>query len=97
MLYCDRIDVSEGIDVNKASVFRECLICRYWYSLDKKFTFQKTVCNCCHDVLMSTDIKSIAILDIHGVDYRCIIVGITESETLKLIRKADLNKESGSL
>ena len=29
MLYCDRIDVSEGIDVNKSS--KECIICCCWY------------------------------------------------------------------
>ena len=31
MLYFDRIDVSEGIDVNKISVSRECDIFHYWY------------------------------------------------------------------
>ena len=29
MLYYDRIDVSEGIDVNKTSASKECDICRY--------------------------------------------------------------------
>ena len=31
MLYFDRIDVSEGIDVNKTSASKECDICHYWY------------------------------------------------------------------
>ena len=31
MLYFDRIDVSEGIDVNKISVSRECDIFHDWY------------------------------------------------------------------
>ena len=31
MLYFDRIDVSEGIDVNKTSESKECNICHYWY------------------------------------------------------------------
>ena len=31
MLYIDRIDVSEGIDVNKTSASKECDICHYWY------------------------------------------------------------------
>ena len=30
MLYCDRIDVSEGIDVNKTSALKECDVCHYW-------------------------------------------------------------------
>ena len=29
MLYFDRIDVSEGIDVNKISESKECNICHY--------------------------------------------------------------------
>ena len=40
MLYYDRIDVSESIDVNKTSESEECDICHYWYFLDKGFNFQ---------------------------------------------------------
>ena len=32
-LYFDRIDVFEGIDVNKTSVSKECDIGHYWYFL----------------------------------------------------------------
>ena len=39
MLYYDRIDASEWIDVNKTSGSRECNICRYWCFLDKGFNF----------------------------------------------------------
>ena len=35
MLYYDRIDVFEGIDVNKTSKSKECDICHYWYFLNK--------------------------------------------------------------
>ena len=31
MTYHDRIDVSEGIDVNNTSELKECDICNYWY------------------------------------------------------------------
>ena len=34
MLYFDRIDVSEGTDVNKTSASKECDICHYWYFLN---------------------------------------------------------------
>ena len=33
MLYFDRIDVSEGIHVEKTSASKECDICHYWYFL----------------------------------------------------------------
>ena len=35
MLHLDRIDVSEGIDVNKTSTSKECDICHYWFFLKK--------------------------------------------------------------
>ena len=74
MLCYDRIHVSEGIDINKISTPKECIICHHWYFLDKGFRFQPTVSKDCHDVVMvSIDISSIAILNIRGVDYCCII------------------------
>ena len=30
MLYFDRSDLSEGINVNKTSASKECDICHYW-------------------------------------------------------------------
>ena len=63
MLYYDRIDVSEGIDVNKTSESKECDIYQYWYFLDKGFKFQRDVCNSWHNVLMiSTNLSDIAIV-----------------------------------
>ena len=80
-----RVDVFEGINVNKTSTSKECIICHYCYFLDEEFTFQPTACNDCHDVLMMfIDINSIVILSIHVVDFCCIIVGITKSEATNL-------------
>ena len=31
MLYYDRIDISEGIDLTKSSKSREYMICHYWF------------------------------------------------------------------
>ena len=69
MLYFDRIDVSEGIDINKISVSQECDISHYWYFLNYSFTFQPNVCNRCYDLLMmSTNFIDVAILNIKGSD-----------------------------
>ena len=48
MLYFDRINVSEGIGVNKTSTSNKCDICHYWYLLNKDYKFQLNVCNRCH-------------------------------------------------
>ena len=45
VLYYDRIDLSEAIDVDKISAPKERIICHYRYFLDKRFKFQPNVCN----------------------------------------------------
>ena len=40
MLEYDRVDILEGIDVNKSYNSKECSICHYWYFLDKNFSYQ---------------------------------------------------------
>ena len=52
MLYYDRTEVSNKIDVNKASASKEYDVCHYWYFLNISFKFQPNVCNRCHDLLM---------------------------------------------
>ena len=70
MLYYDRIDISEGIDVIKTSSSKECDICHYCYFLNYSFKFKTNVCNRCHDLLVMTmNPSDIAILNIKGSDY----------------------------
>ena len=89
MLYFDRIDVSEGIDVDKTNVSKECDICHYWYFLNYSFKFQPNVCNRRHDLLtMSMSLNDIAILNIRGSDYRCIISLISKNEAINLMQNA---------
>ena len=52
MLYYDRIDVSEGIDINKRNESKKFDICHCWHFLNKGFEFQPNVCNRCHDLLI---------------------------------------------
>ena len=71
MLYYDAIDISEGIDVGKASASEKCNISHYWYLLDKAFKFQVNVCYGCHGVLiMPINPSNIAILILRTVFYR---------------------------
>ena len=46
-----KIDVSEGIDTNKTSASKECMLCRYWYFKDVGFKFDPHVWNEDKDVL----------------------------------------------
>ena len=98
MLYYDRIEVSEGIDVNKTSASKECDICHYWYFLNYSFKFQPNVYNRCHDLLMmSINLSNIAILNIKGSDYHCVISLISKNEAIKLMQNVDLTEKTGTL
>ena len=46
---------------------------------------------------MSKNLSDIAILNIHGTDYCCIIIEISKSEAMNLIQNIDLIKKSGTL
>ena len=86
MLCNIRIDVSEGIDINKTSASKECDVSHYWHFLDKGFKFQPNVWNGCHDVfIMSMKLSDIAILNISSADYHYIITGIKKSEVINLM------------
>ena len=38
MLVYERIDISDGIDVNKSDKSKEYMLFHYWYFLDKSFS-----------------------------------------------------------
>ena len=97
MLYFDRIDVSEGIDVNKTNKLKECDICYYWYFLNKGFKFQPNLCNRCHDLLIIMNLSDTSILNIESADYCCIISRITKSEAINFMQNTNLSKTNRTL
>ena len=63
MLQYEKIDASEGIDVNKTSLSKECELCHYWIFKDIGFKFEPHVSNGYHDLLtMAYGLENIAIL-----------------------------------
>ena len=91
MLQYDGIDVSEGIDINKTSASKECMLCHFSYFKDVVYKFQPCVCNGCHAVLMMTyELKNIAILNAKVVDYRCILWGISKNDVVNRLNNSVL-------
>ena len=79
MLQYEKIDVSEGIDVNKTSASKECELCHYWFFKDVGFTFEEHVCNGCHDLLTTAySLENIAMLSTKEATFRCILWGISK-------------------
>ena len=50
MIQYERIDVSEGVDLNKSKNSKECKFCHYWYFKDISFEYEQCVCDGCHDL-----------------------------------------------
>ena len=76
MLEYDRIDFSEGIDVNKTNASKECNICPHWYFLDKGFKFELQVCNGCHDLMQKArNFNDVTIAFVEGSVYTEFIFG----------------------
>ena len=75
MVQYQKIDVSEGIDVNKTSASKECKLCHYWFFEDVGFKLEKHVFNGCHDLLATAySLKNIAILNAKGTTFRCTLM-----------------------
>ena len=77
MLQYEKIDVSEGIDVNKRSSSKESMLSHYWFFKDVRLKFEEHVCNGCHDLL------TIAIFIAKGASFRCILWGISRNKALR--------------
>ena len=62
--------------------------------MDNRFKFQPYICNGCHDVLiMSMNLDDIAILNINGADYRCVIAGTSKTEVINLMQNIDFSEK----
>ena len=84
MLQYEKIDVSEGIHVNKTSASKECELCHYCFFKDIGFKFEEHVCNGCHNLLrMAYSLKNITIVSAKGATFRCLLMGISKNEALK--------------
>ena len=85
MLRYQKIDVSEGIDINKTSASKECEFCQYSFFEDIGFKFEEHVCNKCHDILaIAHSLKYIAILSANG----CILMSISKNKALKRLNNS---------
>ena len=64
MLEYDRIDISEGIDINKSEeTSRRCSLCKLYYFLDKNFSYGPFLCNGCYDMsLKAVSKQNLAII-----------------------------------
>ena len=81
MLEYDKTDISEGIDVNKSNKSKECMLCHYWYFLDKNFSYGPFLCHGCYNINQkSNNLKNIAIVCVKESVYRIYFLCMSKRE-----------------
>ena len=95
MLYCNRIDVSEGIDVDKTNESSKCIILNYFYFRKVNFRFQPKVCDGCHDLMQKVmSFNDVAILYIKRNDYGIHFGYLSKEEAINIMNNSDLKEKS---
>ena len=96
MLEYNRIDISEGIDINKTNLSKECDIFHYWYFRDIGFKYEPYLCSGCHD-LMQKAINNIAIVYVRGSAYRINFWYMSKDDTINIMTGPNLVDKRGVL
>ena len=98
MLEYDRIDISEGIDVDATNKSKECMLCHYWYFLDKNFSYEPYLCDGCYNIVQkSINFKNISIINVIKRAYRIYFLGMSKHETKTLMNNPNLSDKRGIL
>ena len=97
MLEYERIDISEGIDVNKTNLSKECVICHYWYFKDIRFKNEPYPCNGCHDLMQKAMGFNIAIIYIKENAYRIHFWYMSKDDAINTMTGSNLVDKRGVL
>ena len=98
MVEYERICISEGIDVNKTNLSKECDLCHYWYFKDIDFKYQPYLCNRCHDLMQKAmSFNNIAILYINGSAYRIHFWYTSKDDAINIMTGSNLIDKRGVL
>ena len=98
MLEYERIDISEGIDVNKTNSSKECDICHYWYFKDIGFKYEPYLCNGCHDLMQKViSFTYVAVVYVKGSAYRIHFWYMSKNDAISIMNNSNLDDKKGVL
>ena len=98
MLEYNRIDISEGIDIKKCKeTSRECSLCKFYYFLDKNFSYGPYLCNGCYMSLKAVSMQNLAIINHNGNHYSVNFAFMSKKDAFNLIKNAVIMDEKGKL
>ena len=99
MLEYDRIDISEGIVIKKCKeTSRECSLCKFYYFLNKNFSYGPYLCNGCYDMsLKAISMQNLAIIN-HNENHYCVnFTFISKNDAFNLIKNSVMIDKKGTL
>ena len=98
MLEYERIDISEGIDVNKTSASKECDICHYLYFKDVNFKYEPYLSNGCLDLMQKAmSFNNVVIVYVKGSAYRINFWYMSKDDAINIMNGSNLINKSGVL
>ena len=98
MLEYDKIDISEGVDVNKTNLSKECDICYYWYFKGVGFKYEPYLGNGCHDLIQKAmSFNDAAIVFVKGSAYRVHFWYMSKDDAINKMNGSNLVDKNGVL
>ena len=98
MLEYGRIDISEGINVNKTNLSKECDICHYWCFKDIGFKYEPYLYNGCHDLIQKAiSFINVAIVSVKGSAYRIHFWYMSKNDAVSIMNGSNLADERDAL
>ena len=98
MLEYERIDISEGIDINKTNLSKQCDICHYWYFKDISFKYKPYLCNGCHDLMQKAiGFHTMALVYFKGSAYRINFWFMSKDDAINIMNGSNIVDKRGAL
>ena len=98
MLEYDRIDISEGIGINKGNLSKECDIYHYWYFKNICFKYEPYLCNGSHDLMQKAmGFNNVAIAYVKGNAYRIHFWYMSKYDAINIMNGSNLVDKRGVL
>ena len=97
MLYCNKTNISEWITLTNQVSQKNVWFVIIVFFFNSNYTYETEVCYGCHDISrMVYEIENIAILNIKGVDFRCVIWNMARNDAIDRSNNSELG-DKGSL
>ena len=91
ILVYEKIDISDGIDVDISDKSKECMLCCYWHFLNKSFSYGPYLCDRCYNMMQKCNkLKNIAIVHIKENVYRICFLYMIKHEAKKSMTYSNL-------